>query len=377
MLDADVIVIGGGLAGLVSAIDLSKAGLKVMLIEKTPYPNHKVCGEYLSNEIIPYLHTLGIDFEGFHPINRFEMSTIGSGLIQSKLGLGGIGISRHKLDNLLYIKALESQAVVIQDTVTNCSYVEDHFIIKTKSRSFQARLVLGAYGKRSNLDITLKRNFISKKSGWLAVKAHYRGSFPDHLVGIYHFKGGYCGVSKVESDILNICYLVNYESFKLYKDIAEHRQKVLYENLQLKSVFEHTRMLFDSPLTISQISFDQKSPVDHHVLMIGDAAGLIHPMCGNGMGMAIQAAQIASDLIKQFFNREIKSHYELEKAYSEAWKKNFNSRIKTGRLLSWLFKREKLTLVLVKFATHFPFILPYIIKRTHGKPLNFEVNKCL
>ena len=46
----DVIIIGGGLAGLTSAIHLSKHNIKVLLVEKTNYPSHKVCGEYISKE---------------------------------------------------------------------------------------------------------------------------------------------------------------------------------------------------------------------------------------------------------------------------------------------------------------------------------------
>ena len=63
-LSFHVSIIGGGLAGLVSAIHLSKKGLKVLLIEKNEYPKHKVCGEYISNEVLPYFNSLGI-----HPIN--------------------------------------------------------------------------------------------------------------------------------------------------------------------------------------------------------------------------------------------------------------------------------------------------------------------
>ena len=51
----DVLIIGGGLAGLCNAIHLSKFGTKVLLIEKNEYPKHKVCGEYISNEVLPYL----------------------------------------------------------------------------------------------------------------------------------------------------------------------------------------------------------------------------------------------------------------------------------------------------------------------------------
>ena len=51
----EVLILGGGLAGLTSAIHLLKLGLQVTVIEKNNYPKHKVCGEYISNEVLPYL----------------------------------------------------------------------------------------------------------------------------------------------------------------------------------------------------------------------------------------------------------------------------------------------------------------------------------
>ena len=57
----DVIIIGGGLAGLCAALHLSKENYKICLIERNNFPHHKVCGEYVSNEVLPYLNFLGID----------------------------------------------------------------------------------------------------------------------------------------------------------------------------------------------------------------------------------------------------------------------------------------------------------------------------
>ena len=57
----DVLIIGGGLAGLTTAIHLSKQNVKVLVIEKQKYPHHKVCGEYVSNEVLPDLKKLGVN----------------------------------------------------------------------------------------------------------------------------------------------------------------------------------------------------------------------------------------------------------------------------------------------------------------------------
>ncbi|MDZ7615337.1 MAG: FAD-dependent monooxygenase [Flavobacteriaceae bacterium] len=59
--DYEVIIVGGGLAGLTAAIHLSRFEILTLVLEKNAYPKHKVCGEYVSNEVLPYLNWLGID----------------------------------------------------------------------------------------------------------------------------------------------------------------------------------------------------------------------------------------------------------------------------------------------------------------------------
>ena len=89
-LTYDVAIIGGGLAGLTSALHLSKCNKRVLLIEKNEYPKHKVCGEYISNEVLPYLNSLGIDpvKEGAKEIDQLELSTVKSKTIRGELPLG-------------------------------------------------------------------------------------------------------------------------------------------------------------------------------------------------------------------------------------------------------------------------------------------------
>ena len=128
-------------------------------------------------------------------------------------------------------------------------------------------------------------------------------------------------------------------------------------------------MIFDKPLTISQISFEKKEAVENHILMIGDTAGLIHPLCGNGMAMAIHSAKIVSELVIDFLNYKIKTRNDLEDKYTQEWNTHFKSRLKTGRFLSKILQKEKLTTFLMQLIAIFPFLLPLIIKKTHGKPI--------
>lgn len=371
-IDSTVLIVGGGLAGLTSALHLNQVGIGVILIEKLDYPHHKVCGEYISNEVLPYLKWLNLDIGSLHPtsINKFEMSTVGGKTATCTLPQGGFGISRFALDNFLFSHLKARGVEVIKGSVEKINFKDDGFIVKTSTgKEFTARHVLGAFGKRANLDVKMQRDFTKQKAPLLAVKAHYSGTFDEHLVALHNFDGGYCGVSKVENNLINICYLADYNSFKKHKSIDAYQENVLKRNPHLKEILGKSSMVFEEPLAISQVSFKNKQKVENHVLMIGDTAGLIHPLCGNGMAMAIHSAKIASQLIGEFEDGKISSRKDLERLYTGRWNNLFGIRIKTGRFISSILKNAKMANVLLSALAHFPFLLTQIIKKTHGKPI--------
>ena len=368
--DYQIIIVGGGLAGLTAAIHLGKADISVLLIEKYTYPKHKVCGEYVSNEVLPYLQQLGVDpiTSGAKEITRFEFTGLSGDGLSIDLEMGGFGISRYAFDNLLVGHAKSCGVTVMHDTVENINYQNECFTVKTSSQSFQSSFVVGAFGKRSGLDKTLSRNFIQQKSPWMAVKAHYQGDFPDDLVALHHFNGGYCGLSKVENNHINACYLAHYNVFKKYKDVALFQEEVLFQNKALKTFIESSTMVFEKPLTISQISFQKKSPVENHIFMIGDSAGLIHPLCGNGMAMAIHSAKLFCEvLLEHKSNPEARA--SIEKVYATQWKETFNRRMYTGKIIQNALQNASLTRLGVSILQQTPSVLKAIIKATHGDPI--------
>lgn len=367
-----VIIAGGGLAGLTCAIHLSKIGIPVTLIDKEEFPKHKVCGEYVSNEVLPYLNWLGVDPEKLHPahISKIMFSTSSGKTLHGDLPLGGFGISRYSLDFHLYQIALELKCKVLKETITEIDFADDSFAVSlSNDQMLKAKIVIGAFGKRSNIDQKMHRSFMRKKSPWLAVKGHFKGNFTDDLVGLHNFKGGYCGVSKVENDEINICYLADFKTFKKFKNTDEYQKQVLYQNPELRLIFENTTPLFNKPMTISQISFDKKQCVENHVLMIGDTAGLIHPLCGNGMAMAIHSAKIASENVAKYLKSEVPSRAQLEKEYAQEWNAQFKSRLQMGRWLGNLLQMQRLSELAMRLMALFPSLLPKIIRRTHGKPI--------
>lgn len=371
----DVIIIGGGLAGLTSALHLAKCDFNVLLIEKNGYPRHKVCGEYISNEVLPYLNHLGFDpFEhGAKRITKFELTTHDNKIIGTELPLGGFGMSRYEMDFQLFQSALGQGVTVVKDIVVDVVFENDSFQVLTQSdKRFGSKIVIGAFGKKSNLDVTFKRPFIGKRSPYLGVKVHVSGNFPENKVALHNFKGGYCGVSKVENGHINLCYITSYNSFKAYKDIDEFQQDVLFKNHALKEIFQKSKSTFDKPLTIGQISFSAKDPIENHMIMCGDSAGMIHPLCGNGMAMAIRSAYLASGLVKDYLENKITARSELERQYVKIWKRTFSLRLKVGHLIAYLFRQDWLAPKLLVVLRRVPFLVPIIIRMTHGKPMQVK-----
>jgi len=368
-LEADVIVAGGGLAGLTSAIHLSAFGFKVVIVDKDPYPRHKVCGEFVSNEVSSYLDSLGIRFKALStiPINKLKIST-SSKTINFPLPLGGFGISRYSFDYALLQKALQQGCTLIEDTVLKISFSANRFQVSTAANgTLEAGWVLGAYGKRSVLDVNPIQSNPKTQTAWLAVKAHYRGKSPGDEVSLNFFKGGYCGVSAIEDELINVCYIASYSEFKKYRDLKTFQQEVLCQNPMLKQLFDTAQPVFRE-LAIGQVSFEEKECVSEHVLMIGDSAGLIHPLCGNGMAMAIHAAKMAAEAIIAVQKRKIdlKVRSSAEEQYERAWKRAFWWRLRAGRCFTQVSNMPAVANILLESINRYAGLGPFCARQTHG-----------
>ena len=370
----DIGIAGGGLAGLSLALLAADAGYTVVLFEKEQYPFHKVCGEYISRESYDFLLRLGLPLRGLNlpVIKELEVSDMTGRLYNFKLDLGGFGISRYTIDNLLYQLALKKGITVFtEEKVTDILFENDSHIIQTNKRRITANVVAGAYGKRSNLDVKWKRKFTDKKTNklnnYIGVKYHIRSGFSKERIALHNFKNGYCGISAIEDDKYCLCYLTNAENLSACNNsIKQMEENVLHKNPVLKRIFIESQFLYDAPLTISQISFDKKTLVEDHVLMSGDAAGMITPLCGNGMSMAMHGSMLVFEEIHHFLQGKI-SRNEMESNYMHAWRKRFAVRLATGRVVQ-RFMGNASTAFVLKLLHGFPLLGKTVIQATHGKP---------
>ncbi|HCL82608.1 MAG TPA: pyridine nucleotide-disulfide oxidoreductase [Chitinophagaceae bacterium] len=368
----DVAIAGGGLAGLSLAIQLARKGWRVGLFEKESYPFHKVCGEYISMESRDFLNGLGLPLEawGLPVINQLYITAPNGESIKAPLPLGGFGVSRYKLDAALANIAKEAGVDLFENTkVYDIHFEEGNHRIQTSEGLFKANLACACFGKKSNLDVKWKRHFMKYggKQNYVGVKYHVRAALPEQEIALHNFPGGYCGISKIEDGRYCLCYLTKSENLKNNgQSIPAMEEKILKQNPALRKLLEEVVRLFDEPVTIAQISFSKKTQVENHVLCIGDAAGMITPLCGNGMSMALHASRIAAESTAAFLENRV-TRDEMEKSYQENWNRQFAGRLKTGRLIQRFFGKPFWSIVLIRIMKPFPFLVRSLIRQTHGE----------
>ncbi|MFL5764445.1 MAG: NAD(P)/FAD-dependent oxidoreductase [Bacteroidia bacterium] len=368
-----VSVIGGGLAGLTLAIQLADAGYSVILFEKNKYPFHKVCGEYISMESWDFLVRLGLPIDRLEPsrISRLQISSPSGKLLKHTLGQGGFGISRYLLDSNLADLAREKDVTLMEDCrVTDIRFESEKFVINTSQGSYTSEICAAAWGKKSNLDTKLGRSFTKTKEerNYVGIKYHVSLDFPDDLIELHNFKNGYCGISKIEGEKYCLCYLTDAENLKQHTgNIREMEREVLMKNPILKDYFSRAKFLFEEPLAISQVRIGYKSAVEQHILMLGDTAGNIAPLSGNGMSIAMRSSFVLSRLIKEYFGKKI-DRATLEGKYERFWKKQFAKRVRFSARLQKLLKNTRLTNLAISCLKALPFVRNAVVKSTHGQP---------
>lgn len=373
--DVDLVVVGGGLAGLSLSIQMARAGYRVILYEKENYPFHRVCGEYISMESWPFLKELGIPLDEMNLpiINTLEVSGTDGRTIEHPLPLGGFGISRYKLDLMLSEIAAASGVKICCDTkVTDVRYVNDQQIVGSNGKYITATAAVGSFGKRSNLDIKWKRPFTQEKptalNNYIGVKYHVKTRFPNNRIALHNFSDGYCGISAIEDDKYCFCYLTTAENLRRSShSIPAMEKEILSVNPHLKEIFRNADFITKEPVTISQISFERKSLLHEHMLLTGDAAGMITPLCGNGMSMALHGSKILAGLLTSFLKGQI-DRTEMERIYEKEWSSRFSGRLRTGRIIQSMFGKPWLTNSFLSVMKPFPGLLTKLVRQTHGKP---------
>lgn len=365
-------IVGGGLAGLCLAIQLAQKGIEVILFEKNSYPLHKVCGEYISMESWGFLSDLGVELDKLNlpRITQLGISSENGYMLNSQLPLGGFGISRYLLDHALCQIARTNGVVVHENCkVLDVQNTEEKVCeITTAQGIYHAEIICGCFGRYAPNFAKPAIETLAKRPNYIGVKYHIRTELAPNRIELHNFKEGYCGISKVDNDRHCLCYLSKNTSLQQSgNDIKAMERNYLYKNPFLKKYFTQSAFLFEKPLVISNIFFHPKQAYTNGMFMVGDAAGAITPLSGNGMSMAMRASKILATLLTQYFSGNLEKQ-DLIARYTALWKNNFKPRIWAGQYLQRLFSQKTSMHWALKTLHYFPAATQKLIGMTHGKP---------
>ncbi|MBI1927326.1 FAD-dependent monooxygenase [Candidatus Poribacteria bacterium] len=379
----DIIIIGGGLAGCTAAYHLHQLGFRVLLAEQKIYPCDKLCGEFLSPEAISSLKGMGVweKIEALQPaiIDRVLITTQAGNCYRGEMPASGIGLSRYQLDWTLWAHCESVGVAAIQGFKVQqvAGRLGEGFKVSggytdRSPGTFHARLVIGAFGKRSSLERTLNRRFWRHHHGYIAFKAHFEGIDLQRWVELHSFRGGYCGLCHIELNVptrsmrtrINLCLIVK-ES--VFRSVGSNRQRlfdeVLCTNPVLRTRLETIHRVSPRFLSIGQIAFARKTCWESDLLMVGDSAGMIAPLCGDGMAMAMGAAERCVPLVADYL-RGVISVSQLKEKYLKCWKGEFQGRLRWGKLLQFVLFRPILASSAVALLSRIPRLGQYLIEHT-------------
>ena len=262
-----VSVVGAGLAGSAAALAARQHGAEVMLYEKSRFPRHKVCGEYLTPELAPILQSLGVwdRFLAAEParIHRLVLH-FETRVKRCALPEPAFGLSRFALDPLLFQAALDAGAA---------------HSAKTAPETLRPAVL--AYGRKQT----------STRGGRLfGFKAHFDGPVDD-AIELFFFGGFYVGVNAVEGGVTNVCGLGpeeilqarHFEIDSLLETCAGLRDR-------LGPLRRKWKWMSTGPL-VFQNRFRSESSEGQYPA--GDALSFVDPFTGSGMLSALTSGRLA------------------------------------------------------------------------------------
>ena len=343
----DVAIVGAGPAGSTLAALLATRGLAVALIDKERFPRDKVCGEFLSYDALPLIDALGLGaaFNDGGATSIDHCRVVGrDATYEFPFPRAARGLSRFAFDALLLEHAAARGATRL-DGWTAASLEPDGVTIQRgdETRQLKARVVAGAWGRWGRFDQILGRAFVRDRAHRsFGFKRHYLAPAPSSSIDLYAFEGGYLGVNQVEHSLTNICGLVNAERLWGHKGRWEaFVDAIRTDSRALDALFAVHEPAQDQFISSDPVIFRARSAVERGIFMVGDAAGIIDPLTGNGMAMAVQSAFLAAPFLARLCVRESERSHQ-ENAYRRAHAAFFRPRIAWSRSAAQLLSRPRL-----------------------------------
>jgi geranylgeranyl reductase family protein len=304
----DVTIVGSGPAGTILAYELARKGIKTLILEKYKMPRHKVCAGGVTvraHALLPFdINSIveNVIYGARLSYNRLprKIRTYDKPLIYS--------VMRDKFDHFLALKALEAGAS-LEDGV-EVKHIEkgiDNIIVHTRDNKYSTPILVGADGANSIVvqSLGLRNGFEHGLgvNGIVDITNNIAQEW-DGLIGLdYGISGGYAWVFPKKGHLS----VGAGSSFRLAKKLKPYTLKLI-SNYRFGTVGKQGIRGHLMPVRKSNtpLSFER-------ILLVGDAAGLIDPLTGEGIYYALKSAHMAASAIAGFLEGKTPDLKEYER----------------------------------------------------------------
>lgn len=359
----DLIIIGAGPAGCSCALGLRSSGLKIALLERAVFPRDKICGDALSVDVINQLHLLSPQLQ--ETFEKFPGKISSSGVrifspanegidipfIHKGVNKNGYICSRLDFDNLLSQKVKEQNSVYFRENcvVENINVQKSGVLVRTAEGDYEGKVVIGADGAHSIVKKLLPAHAIERKHHSAGLRQYFEGitSFhSDGYIELYFLKDilpGYLWIFPMQENKANVGIgMLSSVVSKKRINLRELMQRMLTTHPLLKHRFERARPIETAKGHSLPLGSKKRVISGERILLLGDAAGLIDPFTGEGIGNAIRSGRIAANHLINCFHKENFSaafnHLYDEEVYSRMWKElHLSYKLQQLCKYPWLF----------------------------------------
>jgi flavin-dependent dehydrogenase len=375
----DVVIIGGGPAGSTAAAIIAHAGYSVCLLEKRRFPREVLCGEFLSHEVVTALCEMGLESQFLqlrpNPITRFTLLPGRNAHRSVPLDFPAYGIKRGKFDEmLLNVAAGEGvnilQPAEVHDVVRKDAVFEVHYRDENGTRAVQGSWVVGAYGKASSIGMKISKSTLRRTTKFIGVKFHIPRdlltNMQDDEIVVASGRSMYCGMNSVGDGTATLCFLESrtqqgIAAHMLLRELAESNPQFATRVTQKSLDFIREARVYGT----GNLVFGQRDPVQNGVFNVGDAAGLIAPLAGDGIGIALQQARLLAQLFTE--NRgNAKTRNLLEAKYRRASARLLSRRMKTALVCQTVMLSGLLRPLIPPLLGIMPGLLGVLVHATRG-----------
>ncbi len=317
----DAIVVGGGPGGAACASFLGKKGRKVLLLEKAHFPRDKTCGDGISGKSMRVLKELGVtdavEAAPHAKIHGVVFSSPDGTVVEIPIPKGnsekieyGYCSRREVFDNVLFQNAKRFAQVIEGFSVTDVVW-EGVKVVGVKGmredkveKEFRAKIVVGADGANSVIAKKVGMMVADKAHLCAAIRAYYknvRGLTPNiELHFVDEVIPGYFWIFPLENGLANVGVgMVLKDLEKSRVNLKDAMLKAMAENPLFKERFARAELA--APIKGWNLPCGSKRwrPYGNGWLLIGDAATLIDPFTGEGIGNALVSGKFAAQVIDE------------------------------------------------------------------------------